>query len=847
MLIGGKEIAMTPVAFGPLALLVALALGGGIGVPLGIPPQKEDPLLARVAPEECLFYLSSAGIAEADAKSSNQTEQLLAEPEIKALLGQVESAIDKGIQTAAARQRPEKAVQVRLAARAVKALLTRPAALFVASAAMGPKGPDSRAGVVVDRGDASDVVVARTTMPHIDLRGGMVVNLGDDAEDWKKTIEAQQKQLPAGSAQPVSIGASVFYRLSLGPGAPPVTWGIRGKYLIAGIGPRSVEEILDRARGAQPKWLTAIRQQIAVDRVATVSYLDVQALVRTFGPLAGPQMPAILKATGLDGVTTLASVTGLDQEGFVSRTFVGLAGEPRGIFTLASGKPLSAADLAPIPADATLALAARLDLDRAWQTFIDSYGQADPAGAARISQAAGQVEEGLNLKLRDDLLKPLGDVWCLYNSPGEGGLVLTGLTLVVSVKDSKHLAQTQDKLLGIVKVQLQDKGGLGQGPRAARADVPRIDEAPFAGQTIYSLADPSPGFPLAPCWCLTDKELIVALFPENIKAYLSRRGTEGSLAKNSAVASLLGGQFGPVALAYQDTPALFRVVYPLLQLAGHAGINQLRQEGLDISPLAMPSAPPIVRHLRPGVTAVRRTATGIELVSRQSIPGGSLAASAPLALGLALPAVQSARASARRVQSMNNLKQLALALHAYHAASRSFPPAYTTSKEGKPLLSWRVAILPYIEQQPLYEQFHKDEPWDSPHNKKLLAMMPGVFRSSRSGAAAGMTTYLGVAGPHGVFPGEKGITLAQIIDGTSNTIMLVEVPDAAAVPWTRPGDLVPDLDNPLRGLVGSWPGGFLAAFADGSVRMISYSINPKTLKALFTRDGGELIGPTDIK
>lgn len=829
---------MTPVAFGPFALLVLLGLGGGIGVPLGIPPQKEDSLLARVAPEECLFYLSSAGIAEPDPKSTNQTEQLLAEPEIKTLLAQVESVIDKGLQTAAPREGQEKAAQAQLAVRVVKALLTRPAALFVASATMGSKGPDVRSKTVVNRADGPDAVAVRTTttMPHIDVRGGIVVNLGDDAEDWKKTLEAQQKRLPRGSAQPVSIEASVFYRLTLGPGVPPVTWGVRGKYLIAGIGPQSVEQILDRARGAEPKWLTGIRQQIPVERVATVSYLDVQALVRTFAPLAGPQTPAILKATGLDGVTTLVSVTGLDQEGFVSRTLVGLAGEPRGLFTLATGKPLTAADLAPIPGDATLALAGRLDLDRAWETFLDSCGQADPGGTAQVSQVIAQIEKDLGLKLRDDLLKPLGDVWCLYNSPGEGGLVFTGLTLVVSVKDSKHLAQTHDKLLALLKESYP-----------GRAREPQIDEASFAGQTIYSLRVPTPGFPLAPCWCLTGKELIVALFPESIKARLSGRETEGSLAKNSAVASLLGGQFGPVALAYQDTPALFRVVYPFLQMAGRVGINQLRQQGIEISPLAIPSAPSISPHLRPGVKAVRRTASGIELVSRQSIPGGSFAASAPLAVALALPAVQAAREAAPRTQSMNNLKQLALANMNYVSVNGSFPPAYTTSKEGKPLLSWRVAILPFIEQQSLYQQFHQDEPWDSPHNKKLLAMMPAILRSPRSVAAAGVTTYLGAAGPHGVFPDEKPVTLAQIIDGASLTVMLVEVPDAAAVPWTKPDDFVPDLDKPFRGLVGSWPGGFLAAFADGSVRMISYGIDPKTLKALFTRDGGEVVDPADIK
>ena len=801
---------MNAVAFGPLALFVLSGLGGGVGLPLGIPPQKEDPVLARVAPEECLFYLSSAGMAEPDPKSPNQTEQLLAEPEIKTLLEQVEKAIGKGVETAAAREGPEEVAKARLAVRAVKTLLTRPAALFVASVAMGPKGPD--------------------------VRGGMVVNLGDDADDWKKAIEAQQKNLPAGSAQTVSIGASVFYRLTLGTDAPPITWGIRGKYLIVGVGQKSAEEILDRAKGAEPKWLAAIRRQIAVDRVSTISYLDVQALLRIFGPMAGPQTPAILKATGLDGVTTLVSVTGLDQAAFVSRTLVGLAGEPRGIFTLASAKPLAAADLAPIPGDATLALAARLDLDHAWETFLDSFGQVDPAAAAQISQAVAQTQQGLGLKLRDDLLKPLGDAWCLYNSPGEGGLILTGLTLVVSVKDSKRLAQTQEKLLAMLKEA-----------NPGRAGEPRVDEGPFAGQTIHSLVSPAPNFLLAPSWCLTDKELIVALFPESVKARLSRSETEESLAKNSGVAALLGGQFGPTALAYQDTPAFFRIVYPFLDMGGHAAITQLRQQGIDISRLAIPSAPSIARHLRPGVTVIRRTAAGIELVSRQSIPGGSLGATAPVTVGLMLPAVQAAPQAARRAQSMNNLKQLALAVMMYENTNGSYPPAYTTSKDGKPLLSWRVAMLPFLDQGPLYEQFHKDEPWDSPHNKTLLAMMPPTFRSPRSSAAAGMTTYLGAAGPHGVFPGAKPVKIQDVTDGMSNTIMLVEVPDAAAVPWTKPDDFVPGLDNPLRGLAGSWPGGFLAAFADCSVRMISYGTSSTTLKALFTRDGGEVVGPMDIK
>ena len=239
-------------------------------------------------------------------------------------------------------------------------------------------------------------------------------------------------------------------------------------------------------------------------------------------------------------------------------------------------------------------------------------------------------------------------------------------------------------------------------------------------------------------------------------------------------------------------------------------------------------------------------------MTHTTLPGASVGASAPVLVALLLPAVQSAREAARRTASMNNLKMIALAMHNYHDVYKGFPAAYNVDENGKPLLSWRVHILPFIEQQALYQQFHLDEPWNSPHNRKLIAQMPTVYRSPSSKADPGKTVYLGNAGKHGVFVPPKGdqkgktqptgVSMRNITDGTSNTIMAVEASDTAAVVWTKPDDFVPDEKNPLRGLVGLHPGGFLAALCDGSVRFISESINPEVLKALLTKDGGEVVG-----
>jgi len=212
------------------------------------------------------------------------------------------------------------------------------------------------------------------------------------------------------------------------------------------------------------------------------------------------------------------------------------------------------------------------------------------------------------------------------------------------------------------------------------------------------------------------------------------------------------------------------------------------------------------------------------------------------------PVAQMTYEASQRNQSTNNLKMIALAILNYEQANGAFPPAYKADKDGKPLLSWRVLILPYLEENELYTQFHLDEPWDSQHNKPLIARMPQVYRSPGSKVSdAGKTNYLTVRGEETVFPANRAISFADIRDGTSNTIMAVEASDDKAVIWTKPDDFEYGQQDPMKGLVGLWPDGFVAAMADGSVRFVWSSIDPAVLKAFFTRNGGEKVGPEALR
>jgi hypothetical protein len=212
-------------------------------------------------------------------------------------------------------------------------------------------------------------------------------------------------------------------------------------------------------------------------------------------------------------------------------------------------------------------------------------------------------------------------------------------------------------------------------------------------------------------------------------------------------------------------------------------------------------------------------------------------------LALAVPVVKAAREEADRQVRTNNLRQIGLAFHSYHDTHNGFPASASYDKQGKPLLSWRVHLLPYLDQEALYKQFKLDEPWDSEHNKKLIPMIPGVYTSAANPrlAQAGRTTYVVPTGPGTAFAGKTGLKLTKVTDGTSNTILATEADDEHAVVWTKPDDIRVDPQEPARGLRRYGERGILILLMDGSARHLPATLDAKSLSALFTPTGGEAV------
>ncbi|MEQ9071442.1 MAG: DUF1559 domain-containing protein, partial [Gimesia chilikensis] len=206
-------------------------------------------------------------------------------------------------------------------------------------------------------------------------------------------------------------------------------------------------------------------------------------------------------------------------------------------------------------------------------------------------------------------------------------------------------------------------------------------------------------------------------------------------------------------------------------------------------------------------------------------------------IALTVPAVMQARAAARRSVAKNNIKQIMLALHNYHDRYGHFPPAVVMGPDGKTPHSWRVELLPYLDQQTLYDQYRMNEPWDSEHNRKIAETVVPVFQNPGSKKPAN-SAYFAVVGDGTAFGNKQGVSFKDITDGTSNTIAIVEAD--RDIPWTKPEDINYD-GKKLPKFGGFHQGGYNVGICDGSVKFISEQINKETLKFLLLIADGEVL------
>ena len=789
---------------------------GGLTMPVSVPPLPEDPLLSAIAPADAIYYQYWAGMDLPQADSENAAERLLAEEEVQEFFAYA----NEKLQELAAQysgpdnDNPESRFLAIAGPSLLKVFYTRPVAAFV---------------------------------NHIDIEkeefsGGIIANLGDEREAAIAVLQQLEDHIFSDQqfevkVDEVIISGNSFQQFQI-PDGPKVTFGVMGKYFLLTVGDGVVEGIFRRAKTPAPEWLTELKKVDAGRRTGLAYFNPEHLIAKTLVEMEEADRK-LLTSFGLADLKTFNSVSGLKDGVLISHLRVDVVDQPTGLIkSLLDASPLTKEDLSSIPANSDMALVARMDAAQIFEGIQTLMSAANPRNAHELEENLKMMKAETGVDLEKDLLPHVDSNWAIYADADNGSLI-GGWIARVGVKNHAELSKSYLALLKYAeKNYTEDEWG------------PTLHHMEFAGEKIHFISTPYSPFTVS--MCLTEDSFYLTLNPQAIKGQLRKQVAPfKTLADQQTVKSLLSEDKELLMVQQFYPEKAMTLMYSMGLGMAVFGSHELEEEGVRLDLSKIPSLASLHSYIRQETTSIAYAEDGdLHLVQHRVIPGDSMATAAPVAIALLLPAIQSARAAARRVGMANQLKQIGLAMHIHHEQYRSFPAAYNTDKDGKPLLSWRVHILPYIEQQNLYDQFHLDEPWDSEHNKKLIEQMPVIYQTPREYIPPGKTNMVSIVGkntairiPAADQAGKErpaGTSMADIRDGSSNTLMVVECDPEHAVIWTKPDDISVDVKK-LADMMNKSDNTFSVSFADGSVHFISEDVDSDTLRKLSTIADGEVV------
>lgn len=647
--------------------------------------------------------------------------------------------------------------------------------------------------------------------------GGLAIAKGAVAEVLEAEIEKLLRGIPGGNA----IGTRRFgnhelkFVEAMGPGGLGWAWGDVGDDWVIGIGSfQSIDAWITKSDAGVGAELSARMERVLVARPWASLSIELGELIASIGE---PEALQSIKRMGFDKVERLTTQVGFDDTGYVHRSLLSLKGAPSGVIKLLleSGEAKS---LPPVSEQATAMVASTWNLAALGSLLAGADDEAQ-ATWAEVSAAFGAG-------------------FVIQHDAGDGGWI-NGFSMQIPVKDHAVAKTYLDKALAKMEASLEAQAG--------DWFPPRLQSVEYGPYRIYSVRNMF--VPWGPTWCLTERALVLGTEPVSLRSVLDR--LEGKRA-DGVVPEFLEGES---LVTRVDIERLQGMPLGIGLFAARIAATEWRWQSDDPTwmrnlsrlTLSWPGGEGLRGLESENRLSMKAVADGVELQGRFSVPGSEAALLIAGGVGAAVAAESIGvnvgslfmPAAARRTQAMNNLKMIALAMHNYHDTYNGLP-GNVKDAEGKALLSWRVQLLPYLEQQALYDQFHMDEPWDSPHNLALVEKIPAIFQAPGSKAPLGKTSYLTIASEDGLFPDGEGVRFGDVLDGLSNTLMVVEANDEVAVEWTRPDDLQPDMELLLQ-LIGLRGRAFLGAMGDGSVRSIKDSLDPMQLEALITRAGGEVV------
>ena len=759
----------------------------------------------RVAPEKCVSYVAWNNDAEKTIEG-NATQELMAEPEVQAFVDDMKRRAGLFAPAMMSEQgMPQEKIELlhTLSPKLVASIFERSGCMFVEA---------------VDLGRNMEAPPA--------IKAAMLVDLGDDADKFV----AEMAKIAGSEDRPldkVELAGTRAFKFDLVEEAGTMYFGNDGEVFVVAISEQAYVGAVERKKGSKtPAWLADLDTKSQVlEHVHSLAYLDVNSVMRSLRKAFGPNSNVVGELLGVSNVEKIQVVGGLDSKGSATHVLVE-ASELEGVLGLLAKNPVNDALFENVPSDSLGAMAMTLDVDGLLELIKTVETIMGPG--ADFNQFKQEFQNNTGVDLEADLVRNLGSSWMLYNGASDGWL--SGMTLVGEVKSATKLTAAIEKFFEAAGEQVK---------RMPARHRPGLFKQAYAGETIYSMTFPDMFVEVS--FCVQKDRIVIGMFPQAVMTAVKGLPADEVLMDDMQVKKLNDSSFlkGDVKLSgmvYVDAKLQAQVFFPYMQFLKTAASTIFRYQvgpnSLNLMKgVELPPARTVVRKIKPTTILVRTNEQGIEIEARQTIPTNGVVASIPVGIGMLLPAVGQVRKAARQTESLNNLRQMALASLNYESAHMKFPV-------DDEKFSWRVRILPFLEEGNLHDQINFDEPWDSEHNKKILAKTPKLFQAPGSKVAEGMTVYRSFKGTLGGRDG-KGIDFGKITDGSSNTILVAQVPDEMATHWAKPDSLEVNDDVAKKLLAGK--GGFLTAFCDGSVQQIPATMGTDDLKHLLDPSDGNYV------
>jgi hypothetical protein len=588
-----------------LSELVLLLFGSGL---MGLPPGERDLKLLRCPPAGSVLYTEWA------ERSSGQPgaqgiDGLAADPEIRDFLAAVQQAVKASVEQGTRNGGPEVETAGRHVPPLVWILLNRPGCLYASY--------DAQAAAEQAAGQPAPVRAAALQ----GLRVTLVINGGPQADEIAKHLEELVKFMPAGSGQ------NGLQRRQLPLPVPGVSLMLHRHedYFILGLGQDTVDAAVAGLSG-QPQGLAASVQfasalnRVHFDRTASVTWLDVKSALAAVVQAAGPQGAMIQGVAAMIGAETVESyvaATGVVDGQIQSRSFITTGGKTEGILSLAAGRAMQPSDFERVPADADFVFAFSLNLPKVLAAVREIVGKADPESTEQFEALIRQLEGELGLSLEDDLFQAFGDVWTLYDSPGGGGFLATGLVASLEVKDPQKASAVFKKMMDIIQANVDGERNVGNGFRR-RGVV--LAEREFLDRTIYFLNSIGPSPPFAPAFCLTDKQMLVSLHPQTLKSHLRFLQADGETFASRVGTDIPVPEGDLLMLSFSDTKRLAEFLYALVPYAGQTLVSQLQAGGVDLDVFTLPSARAVLPYDSDSTSTLVRTPEGLLSNGKSGFP-----------------------------------------------------------------------------------------------------------------------------------------------------------------------------------------------------------------------------------